>query len=178
MKKHLFRPRKEGGFSLIELLIYVSIFSFIIGGVVALTVMTTGQKVSSQITADVNYQGEATMALITQTVHQASSITTPTVGLSASSLSLVMPSSSVNPTIFSAYNNGSTNRIQVKEGSSAVQNNLTNAHATVSNLTFTNMSLPSTKGSVLISFTLAYKTTSTRQEFSYSKSFFGAATIP
>jgi Tfp pilus assembly protein PilW len=188
MKKHaqhtaggrrtILRSPREGGFSIIELLIYVAIFATMIGAVVGLAVLTTGQKVSSQATADINYQGEAALALITQTVHQANGITTPAAGIAGSSLSLVMSTSSVNPTVFSSYNDGSTNRLQVKEGVAATQNNLTNGHANITNLTFTNMSLPSTKGSVLISFTLSSKSGSARQEFSYSKNFFGAATIP
>ena len=168
----------QDGFSLIEMLIYITIFSIMIGAVVGLAVMTSAQKINSQVTADINYQGEAAMALITQTVHQANSITTPTAGNSNGSLSLVMASASVNPTVFSSYNDGTTTRLQVNEGSPAVQNNLTNAHAVVSGLTFTNKSLAATKGSVLISFVLTYKTTSARQEFTFNKTFFGAATIP
>ncbi len=178
MKRRIFRTRRDAGFSLMELLIYITIFSIMIGAVVGLAVLTSAQKVSSQVTADINYQGEAAMALITQTVHRANSIAAPAVGASGSSLSLVMGSSSVNPTVFSAFNDGTTTRLVVNEGNPAIQNNLTNSHAVVSGLTFTNMSLPSTKGSVLIRFVLTYKTTSARREFNFSKTFFGAATIP
>ena len=168
----------QQGFTLLELLIYVAIFSTIIGAIVGLAVLASGQKVSSQVTADINYQGEAAMALITQTVHQATSITTPAAGSSSSSLTLAMPTSAANPTVFSTYNDGSTNRLQINEGSPAVQNKLTNAHANVTNLTFTNRSLTGAKGSVLIQFTITYKSTSTSAEFTFSKTFYGAATIP
>ena len=168
----------QKGFTLLELLIYVAIFSTIIGAIVGLAVLASGQKISSQVTADINYQGESVMSLITQTVHQATSITTPTPGNSSGNLTLVMPAASANPTTFSSYNDGSTNRIQINEGSPAVQNKLTNAHANVTNLVFTNQSLTGTKGSVLIQFTLTYKSTSQLTEFNYSKTFYGAATIP
>ncbi len=169
---------QQAGFSLIELLIYITIFSTMIGAIVGLAVLASGQKANSQATADVNYQGEAVMALITQTVHQATAITTPAAGANAASLSLTMPSAAVNPTVFAINNDGTTNRLRISEGSPAITNNLTNSHVTVSNLTFTNMSLPSTKGSVLIAFTVTYRTNSARQEFSVSKRFMGAATIP
>jgi type II secretory pathway pseudopilin PulG len=169
---------QQAGFSLIELLIYITIFSTMIGAVVGLAVLASGQKANSQATADINYQGEATMALITQTVHQANAITVPAAGATGASLSLTMPNASVNPSVFTSNNDGTTNRLQMSEGSPAVNSNLTNSHVTVSNLTFTNMSLPSTKGSVLISFTITYRTSSARQEFSVSKRFMGAATIP
>lgn len=178
MKRRLPKLNNQAGFSLIELLIYVTIFATMIGAVVGLAVLTSSQKVSSQVAADINYQGEAVMALMTQTVHQANSITAPTAGSSGGSLSLVMANPSVNPTAFSAVNDGSTNRLVINEGSPAIQNNLTNSHATISNLTFTNMSLSGTKGSVLISFTLTYKSSSARQEFNFSKKFTAAATIP
>ncbi len=150
-----------------------------IGAVVGLAGLASAQKVSSQVASDINYQGEAAMAYITQTVHLANSINSPTAGANASSLSLAMTGASVNPSVFSAYNDGTTNRLVVNEGSSpAIRSNLTNAHATLSNLIFTNMSLSGTKGSVLISFKLTYKTTSVRQELTFSKTFYGAATIP
>ena len=169
---------QQSGFSVIELLIYITIFSTMIGAVVGLAVLASGQKVNSQATADINYQGEATMALITQTIHQATAITAPTPATNSASLTLSMPNTAVNPTVFSTYNDGTTTRFRISEGSPAVTNNLTNSHVTVSNLTFTNMSLPSTKGSVLIAFTITYRTGSARQEFSVSKRFMGAATIP
>jgi prepilin-type N-terminal cleavage/methylation domain-containing protein len=168
----------QRGFTLIELLIYVTIFATMIGAVVGLAVVTSAQKVNSQITADVNYQGEATMAMIIQTVHQATSITSPTAGNSGGSLTLVMPTGSVNPTIFALFNDGITNRMRMSEGSTPTNNYLTNGRVSLSGLTFTNMSLSSTKGSVLIKLTLTYRTTSQRQELQFSKSFYGAATIP
>lgn len=176
--KRLHLKQQEGGFSLIELLIYITIFSIMIGAVVGLAVLASGQKANSQATTDINYQGEAVMALISQSVHQATAINTPTAATNSPTLSLAMPVTSVNPTVFGTYNDGTTTRMRISEGNPAVQTNLTNSHVTVSNLTFTNMSLASTKGSVLINYTITYRTGSARQEFSVSKRFFGAATIP
>jgi len=169
--------KNQRGFTMIELLIYVTIFATMIGGIVGLAVAASAQKTNSQIVTDLNYQGEATMALVTQTVHRASSITAPAVGNTGNSLTLVMPAAAVNPTVFAAFNDGTTTRFRVSEGSPAVNNYLTNAHVTVSNLVFSNMSLPSTKGSVMVSFTLTYRTTSQRQEVQYSKTFTSGVTI-
>lgn len=168
----------QRGFTLIELLIYVAIFATMIGGVVGLAVVATAQKTTSQITADLNYQGEAVMAYITQTVHLASSITSPTAANTSGNLTLVMPAASVNPTVFGSVTDSTTTRMQVSEGSPAINNNLTNSHVRLSNLTFSNKSLPSTKGSIQIQFTLTYRTTSQRQELQLAKTFYGAATIP
>ena len=149
-----------------------------IGAIVGLAVLASAQKVNSQITADLNYQGEAVMAQVSQTIHQATSISAPVAGSNAGSLTLVMPVNSVNPTVFNTINDGTTTRFQITEGSPGSSSNLTNARVSVSSLTFTNMSLPSTKGSVQIKFTLTYRTVSQRQELQLSKTFYGAATIP
>lgn len=170
--------RDQEGFTLIELLIYVAIFATIIGAVVGLALLASSQKLLSQNTADVNYQGEAVMAMITQTVRRSNGITSPTAGNTSGSLSLTMGSSSVNPTVFSSFTDATTTRMRISEGNPAVHNNLTNNRVVVSNLTFTNMSNPSTKGSVQIRFTLSYRTTSNRPELQFSKTFYGAATIP
>lgn len=168
----------QEGFTLIELLIYVAIFATMIGAVVGLAVLTTSQKTISANTADINYQGEATMSLITQTVRRATAISSPTAANSSGGLILAMSDASVNPTSFGSFNDGTTTRLRMSEGNPAINNNLTNSRVTVSDLTFTNMSLPSTKGSVQIRFTLTYRTNSVRQELQLSKTFYGAATIP
>lgn len=170
--------RLQRGFTLIELLIYVAIFATMIGAVVAMTMTATLEKTRAQVTADLNYQGQATMAMITQTVHLASAISSPTAGNTSGSLTLSMPITSVSPTVFSLVNDGTTSRMQMSEGSPAVLNNLTNSRVVLSNLKFTNMSLASTKGSIQISFTLTYRTSSASQALQYSKNFYGAATIP
>lgn len=168
----------QQGFTLIELLIYVAIFATMIGAVVGLALSASAERVNSQVVSDLNYQGEASMALIIQTVRQAGQITAPTAGNSSSSLQLKMANSAVNPTTFAIVNDGTTSRLQMGEGLPAVANNLTNARVAVSNLTFTNMSLNGTKGSVRIQLTLRYRTNSVRHELQYAKTFYGAATIP
>lgn len=169
---------EEGGFTLIELLIYVAIFATMIGAVVGLALLSSSQKVISQNTADLNYQGEAVMAIITQTVRRSTAITSPATANTSGSLTLAMAAPSVNPTVFSSATDATTTRMRISEGSPAVNNSLTNGRVTLSNLTFTNMSNPSTKGSIQIRFTLSYRTTSPRPELQLSKTFYGAATIP
>ncbi|HSW65629.1 MAG TPA: prepilin-type N-terminal cleavage/methylation domain-containing protein [Bacillota bacterium] len=98
------KPRNiaEAGYTLIELLLYIAIF-----GVVALaattffTVVTTA-RAKNQSIAEVNDQGAALMASLTQTIHNATSITTPAAGASSPSLTLAVPTSSLSPTIFDA----------------------------------------------------------------------------
>ncbi|MEO8785419.1 MAG: type II secretion system protein [Candidatus Saccharimonadales bacterium] len=168
----------QKGFTLIELLIYVAIFATMIGAVVGLALGASAERINSQVVSDLNYQGEATIALMTQTIRQAGQVTAPTAGNSSSGLQLTMANAAVNPTTFTAVNDGTTNRLQIGEGSPAVTSQLTNGRVTVSSLVFSNMSLAGSKGSVLIKLTLKYRTNSNRREVQYSKTFYGAATIP
>lgn len=174
MRKQL----SQQGFTLIELLIYVAIFATMVGAVVGLALSASAERVNSQAVSDLNYQGEAAVALITQTVRQAGQVAAPATGNTSGSLQLKMANSTVNPTTFGVLNDGATNRLQISEGSPAVVNKLTNGRVTVSSLTFSNMSLTGSKGSVLIKLILKYRTNSGRREIDYSKTFYGAATIP
>lgn len=169
--------RGQAGFTLIELLIYVSIFATMVGAVVGLAMSASAERVNSQITADLNYQGEAAIALMTQTIRQSSGINSPTTGDSATSLSLTMANSTVNPTVFSTAQD-TTTRLTIAEGNPAIINKLSNGRVSVVNLSFINMSLNATKGSVLIKLTLKYQSASDRRELKYTKTFYGAATIP
>lgn len=172
------RRSEQAGFTLLELLLYVTIFSTMIGAVIGLAVLTTSQKAASQVANEVNYQGQASLAYMLETVRRASAVGSPVVGANGSNLSLTMATGSSNPTVFAAVSDGTTNRLRVSEGNPATNNYLTNSRVTVSGLQFSNMSLSGTKGSVLIQFTLTYRTTSNRQELQYSKTFYGGATIP
>jgi type II secretory pathway pseudopilin PulG len=168
----------NGGFTLIEVLLYIAIFSSIIMVIVALAINSIAERQKNEVFTAVNYQGEAAMEIIEQDIHEASSIASPNRGSTASAIELNMPQTSVNPTIFSTYNDGSTNHLEISQGSPSVNTYLTNSHVSISNLSFTNEGLNGTNGSIQISFSLSYKSTSTLEEFTYKNTFYGAASIP
>jgi prepilin-type N-terminal cleavage/methylation domain-containing protein len=180
MVKRTTKPLRtdKRGFTLIEVILYITIFAMIIGAIAGLTIPTVSQRQKNEVITAVNYQGEAVLSLMSQSVHQASSINAPSLGASSSALSLVMPTQSVNPTIFSSYNDGATTHLEISQGNPAVNSYLTNSHVILSNLTFNNLGLSGTKGSILISFTLSYTSSSPLEEFSYQKTFSGASSIP
>jgi len=168
----------QKGFTLIEVILYITIFAMIIGAIAGLTILTVSQRQKNEVISSVNYQGEAVLSLLSQTIHQASSINAPSLGTSSGALSLTMPTQSVNPTIFSSYNDGSTTHLEISQGSPAVNSYLTNSHVTLSNLNFSNLGLSGTRGSIQISFTLSYLSSSPLEEFTYQKTFSGASSIP
>ena len=163
---------KQGGYTLIELLMYVVIISALLTSITFFFGLTIEARVKNQTIAEVNDQGASTMDYITQTIRNADSITTPTAGNNSSSLTLVVPTGSLSPTIF----NLSGTTLQVKEGAAnAVA--LTSNDVQVSSLTFRNLTRSGTPGHVQVSFTLSHINPSGRNEYDYQKTFTSSAEV-
>jgi len=98
---HSFDHSAQAGFTLLELLLYVAL----VGGLLTLAISFYGTaidaRIKNQSIVEVNDQGTALMDHITQIIRSASSITSPTAGTSAASLTLVVPTGALSPTIFS-----------------------------------------------------------------------------
>ena len=112
------------------------------------------------------------MQTIVQTILNAEDINSPSIGTSASSLSLDVVEVANNPTIF---NNIST-YIYLSEGvitPIALNSNLVE----VSNLSFTNMSKVSTPGNIRIQFDLSFVNNTNRNEYDWTKTFYGSASL-
>lgn len=160
------------GFTLIELLLYVAISSSILLVISTFLPTLLESRVKNQTIAEVEQQGIQVMQIITQTIRNADKIDSPTVGASASSLSLNTYVSNLNPTIFDL----AAGVIQVSEGVvSPIA--LTNTRVTASALTFQNLSRVSTPGTLRISFTLTHVNSSGRNEYNFSKTFSSSATL-
>ncbi len=160
------------GFTLIELLLYVGIASIML--LVISTFLSTllESRVKNQTIAEVEQQGVQVMQMITQTLRNADTINSPTAGVSAASLSVNTYTSINNPTVFDL----SGGVIRIKEGTGAVVS-LTNTRVTASALNFQNLSRTSTPGTMRISFTLAQVNPSGRNEYNFTKTFIGSATL-
>ena len=160
------------GFTLIELLLYVSIASIILLATSVFLSTLLESRIKNQTIAEVEQQGLQVMQLITQTVRNAEAITAPTVGTSASSVTLDVITVASDPTVFDL----SSGVLRITEGAgSAVA--LTNSRVTVSALTFQNLSRTSTPGTIRIQFTITHVNPSGRNEYNFSKTFIGSATL-
>src|SRR3989339_367275 len=113
--KEKIKAKKNNGFTLVEVLLYVMILSAMTLTISVLLFLVFQARVKGQTIAEVEQNGQRVMQIVAQTIRNADSITSPTIGTSAKSLTLVVPTSTKNPTIFSL--SGST--IQIKEGSNA-----------------------------------------------------------
>jgi len=162
----------SNGFTLIELLLYVSIASVMMLVISIFLSTMLESRVKNQTIAEVEQQGSQVMQVIMQTARNAEAITSPAVGASASALTLDVVTVANDPTVFNLLSGA----IRITEGAgSAVP--LTNSRVTASALTFQNLSRASTPGTIRITFTLSHVNTSGRNEYNYSKTFYGSASL-
>lgn len=101
-KQHKLRTGKSGGYTLIELLLYVALSGMVLTSLVYFFGTITEARVKNQTVSEVNEQGAALMDQITQTIRNATAITSPTVGNAGASLTLTVPTAGLSPTIFDA----------------------------------------------------------------------------
>ena len=163
---------KKTGFTLIELLIYMVIVSMLFGSVVSLFLVFTHARAKQQAIAEVETQGSATLALMTQTIRNANTITTPANSATTTTLSVTTYLASTTPTVFDLAGGV----LRITEGSNAPIP-LTNSQVIISNLAFLNLARSGTYGSVKIQFTTTYATTSKRFDQNYAQTFYGSATV-
>src|SRR5688572_14415952 len=104
MMKH---RNHQAGYTLIELLLYITILGSLLGGISMYFVSSTTARVKSQTIAEVDRQGALAMETILQTIRNADSITSPTAGNTGTSLTLAVPTGALSPTIFSHDGSGS-----------------------------------------------------------------------
>ena len=129
-------------------------------------------RIKNQVIAEGEEQGRVVMQILTQTIRNAVSITSPTTGNSGATLTLQTNSSGTNPTIFSLSNG----ILSIQEGSgSAVA--LNSARAKISNLNFQNLTRASTDGIIRVSFTVTYTNANARSEQNFVKNFYDSAAV-
>lgn len=160
------------GFTLVELLLYISISTTVlIAGSLFMASMFSA-RVKSQAVNEVEQQGVAAMHVITEAIRNAENITAPAIGVTSGSLTIDVITTSNDPTLFDQ----SLGTLRIKEGSGA-NIPLTNSRVTMSDLSFQNVSRSGTPGSVQVRFTLMHANPSNRQEYQVNKTFYGSATL-
>ena len=160
------------GFTLIEILLYISISSVLLLSVSSFFSMLLQSRVKNQTVAEVEQQGLEVMQIITQALRNADVINAPAPGTSAASLSANTLISGSNPTIFDL----SSGAIRITEGANPAIP-LTNSHISGTNIIFKNLSRSGTPGTVRIQFTLSHNNPGGRNEQSFTKTFIASATL-
>ncbi len=166
------RITTQRGFTLIELMLYIGIAATILLAASVLLANMLESRVKNQTIAEVEQQGLQVMEILTQAARNAESITTPAAGASASSLTLNVLDVNDDPTVFSV----ASGTVRITEGAgSAIA--LTNSRITVSGFTVQNLSRTNTPGALRVSFVVTYVNSSGRNEYTYSKRFYGSASL-
>lgn len=165
--------RSQKGFTLVEMVLYVAICSILLITISVFLSFLLGARVRSQAITEVNQQGFQVMSLLTQTIRNGRSIQTPSIGLASSTMSLTTGNALINPTLF--YISSTT--MKIKEGSQG-EISLTNKRVRISGLVFQNVSSSSSTEKIMrISYTVDYINPTGRDEYSFSKTFNGSATL-
>jgi len=159
-------------FTLIEILLYLGLATFIMLAVVAFLALALTSQVKNHTASEVEQQGQMVTQNITQAIRNANLVNSPGQGSSAATISLNMLDGAKNPTIFDLAGG----KIRVKEGSGS-EVELTNNQVTASSLNFQNLSRDSTPGVVRITFTLSYVNPENRNEYDCAKTFRATASL-
>lgn len=163
---------KKQGFTLIEILMYVALSSVILLAVTGFFQISLSSRVKTKTIAEVEQQAIQILNLIGQYTVNAQGINSPSVGSKSTSLSLDMPGTNIDPTIFS-LNSGD---IFISEGVSAATV-LNSSYVEVSDLQFENLSKAGSNGLVRVELTLSYINNANRPEFSWSKTFYTSISL-
>ncbi len=164
--------RNNKGFTLIELLLYVSLLSILLFVIFNFLGLVLQGRVRNQVIAEVEQQGNQIIQIITQSIKNADLVNFPLQSTTSTSLSLQVYNSSLNPTIFDL----TSGQIRITEGTNTPIP-LHNNQVVASNLFFYNLSRNSSPDLIYISFDLTYNSTSSRSEYTYSKTFYSSAEI-
>lgn len=151
---------------------YFAIAATILLVLAAMYALVIQVRAKNFATLTVEQEGTIAMLQITQAIRNAESITGPTRGTSASTLTVNTYSTTIDPTAF----NLSQGALQAKEGANPTTR-FTSSKVVVSNLTFTNLARPSTPDSIAISFTLSAYNPYNRPDLTFSKDFHATATV-
>ena len=165
----LLTSRRRRGFTLVELLMFIAIFTIIIIAFIAILVAVTRVQVRQSASAAVNQESTFLLQQVQYDVESAR-LVDATPDVASGSLQLRMASSAIDPTIISLSNG----TVYVQQGAGGTLQALTSGKVTVSNLSFTRhfnlngSSTPYGTDSVSYSFTMATNTSTVTQYFAQS----------
>jgi len=170
MKKNL---KNNNGSTLIELILYISLATGMLLVISMAFSIFFYSLIKNQTILEVDQQGAQIMQIVTQTIRNANSVNSPALGINDASLSLSVPDPLSNPTIFAL----SGNEINITEGLNPEVSLTNTSRIIASGLLFENLSRNLTPNTIGISFTLSHVNSSGRNEYNYSRTFYGSASL-
>lgn len=166
------KNNKQKGFTLVEFMIYIGIFSVMAISILGLAGTILQPKVKVMVINEVEKQGAQVIQQVTQTIRNAEGINSPSRTNTAASLSLDVVDVADDPTVFDL----SSGIFQITEGLAASVP-LTSDRVVVSGLQFKNVTRPKGYGSIKFQFTIDYYNPAGINDFEYSKTFYATADL-
>jgi len=160
------------GFTLIETLFYIMILSVFLSISSALLIQVLQGMQKTDAVYAVNEGGSSAMTRMLTTIRNADSVTLPLQGATSSQLTLTMPGTSSNPTIFLVENEV----LKVKEGTAATST-LTAKTIRIKDIVFTNVAATSSPGSIHIDMSVSSTASDIGTGNAPENIFTGSATI-
>jgi prepilin-type N-terminal cleavage/methylation domain-containing protein len=157
---------KRGGFTLIEMLLSIGIFTLIVVAFAGIFVTITNVGTQQSSTSAVNEESQALLQKIQYFVETASVVNIPT-STPTTTLQLFMASSSADPT----YITLASGTVYLQQSTSSPLTALTSKRVTVSNISFTRQSNPPGHDTVNVSFTMQNTAGLTNLAQSFSQLF-------
>lgn len=164
--------RKSSGFTLLELLLGIAMSGILIGVIAQWFAVTIQARAKIDAIQQVDYYGERIMRDITQSIRNAKGISTPNQGATADSIVLSVDDTQKSPTTFDI----SSSVVRMDEGSNDPEA-LHPDWIVTSDFSVTNLSYPSTPGTLRVQFTLSRSNPSNSPSFNYQHTFYGSATL-
>ncbi len=153
--------RRDSAFSLIELLVFTAIFSFVLVAFVTMLISVTQIQTRESSQAEVNGQSQFLLQQVQSYVERASLVDIPQ-DTATTTLKLYMGIDSQDPT-FITLSNGT---VYLQQTATGTLQALTSPRVSVSGLSFTRRANPPGHDAVAVSFTISYNTTNFTQIFS------------
>ncbi|TSC55424.1 MAG: Uncharacterized protein G01um101418_908 [Parcubacteria group bacterium Gr01-1014_18] len=160
------------GFTLVELLLSMSIAAFILIALSLLALSLVETRVKHQTIAEVETSGRQTLDLLLQTLRNAAAVNSPAVGNSSATLSINIDDNSKNPTVIDLSNSV----LRMTEGSGSPIS-LTSASIIVESVAFKNLSRAGTRGIISVELTFSHTNPNNRNAYEFTKTFYGSASL-
>lgn len=172
MTKNKYIMEKNKGFTLIELMLYVSLAAIILLLISLFLTTVLQARIKNQTVYEVEQQGSQILENVSGVIRNAKNINLPTAGNSSPIISLATVDGLKDPTIFSL----SGNTLTIKEGIGSVIN-LSSNRVSIDSLTFTNISRTGTPGSIRVILTLSHVNAANRNEYEFNQTFYETVSL-
>jgi len=167
-----YKLQASAGFTLIEIILSLTMIVTLLGTAVALTSLMLSARVKQESITETERQGAHAMLIAMQAIRNAESVTSPAPGTSADTLILATTNPSTNPTTIDV----SSGAVRIAEGAGDPVF-LTNTYVQVSNLTFTNTAYVGSEDIISMELTLNRINNTGRNEYAYEQTFYNSASL-